>query len=389
MELGSTLALLGRAREAHAALEAALERIDPDDARARADAHLRAARWYRSSLCDPTAARFAAQRGLDALGVHALPDTRCELLLIRGWAEVTTGAGDAAGTLREAEALRAHASPLREHDLATVRGFVLLAEGRLDDAEEMLVASGEAAERAGRTDMAYGGWANAACIASAAGDFERALRYADRATASTSGLPVVRFHIAGLRAYLLARLGRRAEANAALDAQLELAARLGAPDLIASADHDAGMIALLVGDHERAERLLARALEGDPPVHRAEARLRRAEALARLGRADEADAEIRAAALEPITAAHRPSVLIARMAFAQALSARARGDRALAERRLQEAAGHWERLASDVGGEHLASLVDLGRPPVTGVVDPAGELQRVAAEQRGLAAVPT
>jgi hypothetical protein len=124
-------------------------------------------------------------------------------------------------------------------------------------------------------------------------------------------------------------------------------------------------------------------------VHRAEARLRRAEALARLGRADEADAEIRAAALEPVKAAHRPAVLIARMAFAQALSARARGDRALAERRLRESAGHWKRLAADVSGEHLASLVDLGRPPITGVVDPARELERVHEELAELDAVPT
>ena len=77
------------------------------------------------------------------------------------------------------------------------------------------------------------------------------------------------------------------------------------------------------------------------------------------------------------------------MAFAQALSARARGDLALAERRLREAEGHWRRLAGedDASREHLASLVDLGRPPVTGVVDPAGELERVAEELRGLEAL--
>jgi hypothetical protein len=124
-------------------------------------------------------------------------------------------------------------------------------------------------------------------------------------------------------------------------------------------------------------------------VQRSEARLRRAEALARLGRADEADAEIRAAALEPIRAAHRPAVLVTRMAFAQALSARARGDLGLAEQRLREAEKHWQRLGAedDVSRAHLASLVDLGRPPVTGVVDPAGELERVAEELRGLEAL--
>jgi hypothetical protein len=84
-------------------------------------------------------------------------------------------------------------------------------------------------------------------------------------------------------------------------------------------------------------------------------------------------------------------VLVARMSFAQGLSARARGDAALAERRLREAAEQWRRLAggSDAAREHLASLVDLGRPPVTGVLDPAYELERVAAELHELEALPT
>jgi hypothetical protein len=78
------------------------------------------------------------------------------------------------------------------------------------------------------------------------------------------------------------------------------------------------------------------------------------------------------------------------MVFAQALSARARGDVALAETRLREAAAHWRRLASDGehSRDHLASLVDLGRPPVTGVLDPELELARVAAELKELQPVP-
>jgi hypothetical protein len=156
--------------------------------------------------------------------------------------------------------------------------------------------------------------------------------------------------------------------------------------MTALADHDGGHIALAAGDDERAQELLARALAADAPVQRAEARLRRAEALARLGRPDEADAEIRAAALEPVRAAHRPAVLVARMTFAQALSARARGDRALAERRLREAEGHWRRQAgtSHFTEDHFAALVDLGRPGLTSIVDPEQELARVAAELRRL-----
>ncbi len=146
------------------------------------------------------------------------------------------------------------------------------------------------------------------------------------------------------------------------------------------ADHDGGLLALLAGDHERAQELLGRALAGDPPIQRVGARLHRAEALARLGRADEADAEIRAATMEPVRPGDRPGVLVARMAFVQGLSARARGDHALAERRLHEAERHWRRLEVDASGEFLSSLVDLGRPPIAGVADPAHELDRIAEE---------
>ena len=241
--------------------------------------------------------------------------------------------------------------------------------------------------------MAYGGWAHAAIIAAAASasDVERALEYAEHGAAIVTGYPIIEFQMAGLRGYVLARLGRHAEVEKMAELMSELAARLGSAELAALADHDCGMFALMAGDYERAQELLARALAADPPVQRTEARLRRAEALARLGRADQADAEIRAAVLEPVRPSHRAAVLVARMAFVQALSARARGDRGLAETRLAEAEDHWRRLAGsfDASHDHTAALVDLGRPPVTGMVDPEEELARVATERRELHAVPT
>jgi len=394
LQLAETLAQLGRREPALAALDGALVLIDPADSTARAGAHLRAAVWCRSALCDPASAGREAQRGLDALDAGQVDDldARAELLMIRAWTEVTiVGAGAADATLAELDGLGLdlETPSLRRHLLETLRGFVLLAEGHLAEAELVLVASGEAGERAGRADLAYSGWSNAACVASARGARERALEFAQRGAANTSAAPTVDFQMSGLLAYALARLGRHDEARAACDRQAELAERVASAELASVADHDGGLIALLAGDHERAAELLGRALAGDPPVQRAEARLRRAEALARLGRSADADAEIRAAALEPVRAAHRPAVLVARMAFAQGLSARASGDLTLAERRLREAEGHWRRVSGedDVAREHLASLVDLGRPPVTGVVDPAGELERVAEELRGLEAL--
>ena len=394
VELAGTLAQLGRRERATAEVDAALRLLRPDDAVARVDTHLRAALWFRSALCDPTRALHAAQDGLIAYQAGGLDDRELlgEMLLIRAWGEVTVGGANAADdTLAELDALGLdlETPSLRRHYLDTVRGFTLLADGRLSEAEPVLVASGVAGERAGRPDLAYSGWTNAACIASADGRHERAHELALRGAHSVAGIPTLEFQTAGLVAYTLARLGRHDEARAACDRQTDLAERIASAELVLVADHDAGLLALLAGDHERAAELLDRALAGDPPVQRSEARLRRAEALARLGRADEADAEIRAAALEPIRAAHRPAVLVARMAFAQALSARARGDLALADRRLREAEKHWRRIAGDddVSRAHLASLVDLGRPPVTGVVDPAAELERVAEELRALEAL--
>jgi DNA-binding SARP family transcriptional activator len=380
LELAATRALLGDRDGSLDAFDHAL----PHDA----SHHLRAAQWFHSSLCDPTSAMHAARRGLAAPGGDL--DTRLELLLIRAWGEVaTTGAAAAYATLAELEALDVDVTsdPTRRHHVENLRGFVALAEGRLEDAERELVASGEAGELAGRPDLAYGGWANAACVAAVAAEHERALVHAERSALLVSGLPIVEFQVAGLRASTLARLGRYDEARAAAERQAQLAEQLASPRLKATTDHDTALLEMLAGDYGRAEQLLERALKGKPNVQRGDARLRRAEALARLGRADEADREIRAAVLEPVRPADRPAVLVARMAFVQGLSARARGDHALAERRLHESAGHWRRLDRDASGEFLASLVDLGRPPVTGVADPAYELQRIATELEAYAHV--
>ena len=397
-ELAAALAQLGQREAALTELEAGLRLMDPDDGAARAAVHVRAARWFQSSLCDPTGAREAARQGIAVLDAQRLDERylRGELLLVRAWSEVTiAGAGAADGTLGEFEALGLDLQdvPLFEHDLHIARGFILLAKGRLPEAEAMLARAGEAGEGAMRPDIAYGGWAHAAVIAAAAsaGDLERALAHAEHGAAIVAGYPIIEFEMASLRGYVLARLGRHADVAAMIELMSELAARLGSAELAALADHDGGLFALMAGDHERAQELLGRALAADPRVQRAEARLRRAEALARLGRADEADAEIRAAVLEPVRPSHRPAVLVARMAFVQALSARARGDRGLAETRLAEAEGHWRRLAGnfDASHDHSAALVDLGRLPVTGVVDPGEELARVATELRELQAVPT
>ena len=62
----------------------------------------------------------------------------------------------------------------------------------------------------------------------------------------------------------------------------------------------------------------------------------------------------------------------------------ARGDHALARRRLEEAVAAWQRihLAFDAD-EYLGNLVDLGRP-TAGTVEPTQELARVQQELEDL-----
>ena len=82
-----------------------------------------------------------------------------------------------------------------------------------------------------------------------------------------------------------------------------------------------------------------------------------------------------------------PDTLVPRLVRVQGLIAAARGDDALAARRLEEAAAGWRRrLGRDADGDrYTAVLADLGRPPVAGLVEPERELERVLGDLRALA----
>ena len=52
---------------------------------------------------------------------------------------------------------------------------------------------------------------------------------------------------------------------------------------------------------------------------------------------------------------------------------------------MSEAAEGWHRhLEHDAGAEFLANFVDLGRPPIVGLVEPEWELRRLTAEMAEL-----
>jgi len=270
-------------------------------------------------------------------------------------------------------------------EMANAEMMSLIRRGRFTECEAVAERGGAAARRTGRPDLAYSIWIHAACALSAAGNLTGALQAADAAVTATRGMTVIEVPCLAARAFVLSRLGRHDEGLALAAERLALAERMDSPGAAALARHDAGLICLAAGRHDEAAQLLGQALAEGAEVSRPAARLARAEALARSGRPDDAAAELRRAALEPVRDADLPWALVPRMARVQGLIALARGDHALARRRLGEAADGWQRhLRHDAGTEFMATVVDLARPPIVGLVEPEWELRRLTAELAGL-----
>jgi tetratricopeptide (TPR) repeat protein len=300
------------------------------------------------------------------------------------WGEAV--AGDPAASaelLASAEALlpAAPSAQIRA-DIDEIRMHGLIRQGRF----------GEAVEVAGTAsrppDRAYAVWVNAACALACLGDYDGALALADRAVAATEPVPVLLVGCLAARAHILARLGRHEEAAETAKRQRACAGRLDSAVLAATAAHDAGLVALAAGNYPAAAELLAEALAGDATVSRPMAALRRAEALARLGDATAAAAQLRAAVLEPVGRADQPWALVPRVATVQALIAQASGDSVLARRRFEEAAADWRTAipsaTSATARDYTSTLLDLGRPPVIGLVEPGRELTAIEAALQAL-----
>jgi len=358
-----------------------------------ARAWLRSARWYHGPICVPTMVRQCCHEALtllDQTNADVVAERR-EALAALAWAEAV------AGSVEEAERLLvgvhqlsagAHADDLSIYDVAHARALAMMRRGAFIEGYAPAIAAGEAITRAGRPDLAYGCWANAAGAAAAAGDHERALEFLDRTGGLASkGLVGLEVQVLSMRSFVLLRIGRIAHAREATETETRLADRLGAPELEALAAHDRGMVALAQGDHTRAAALLERALAQDAPIGRPLTRLRRAEALARSGRLAEAERELRATTLEPVRPSDFPATLVARLARVQGLIAALAGEPELAERRLTEAAEGWRRQVSTLsrGDSLTVALADLGRP-VVGLIEPEWELERVLADLRTIQA---
>jgi DNA-binding SARP family transcriptional activator/tetratricopeptide (TPR) repeat protein len=386
LELEEVCAWLSRREPMEQAWERALALLPPAELPA---AWCRRGRQFRSVVCHPPASFEAYRTARGLLTAQTPAAVHAQTLIGLAWCHAVDGDPDQVdGLLTGAGSyLPPDREPQVVTDIAEIRIQSLIRQGRFGECAQ--VAADTASALARLPDRAYAIWINAACALACAGDHEGALELADRAIAATESASVVLISCLAARAHLLARLGRAEEALSASRTQREQAARLDAPAMVATALHDAGLVALQIGRYAEAAELLEAALAGEARVSRPAAALARAEALARSGAADAAEQALRAAVLEPVGRADQPWSLVPRMAGIQGLIAAARGETALAERRFTEADQGWRRLLPSASGAtaegYLANLVDLGRPPVVGLIEPARELARLDHERAALA----
>jgi DNA-binding SARP family transcriptional activator/tetratricopeptide (TPR) repeat protein len=382
LELAEALAWLGQDADFEREWQAALEML-PEER--QSVAWNRRGKVLRTVMCHPRASLAAYQRAWELLPAAAPQQLRVEILLGAAWTESL--AGDpvrAASLLDEVASLVTGPDDTIVAEMANAELMSQIRLGRFTECEAVAERGGAAARRAGLPDIAYAIWIQAACALSGAGNLTGALRATDAAVAATRGMTVIEVPCLAARAFVLSRLGRHDEALSEAGEQLAKAERMDSATAAALARHDAGLISLAAGRYAEAAQLLADALaEGaeTKEINRPAARLARAEALARSGRPEEAAREVRRAALEPVRSGDQPWALVPLMARVQGLIALARGDRLQARRRLNEAAAGWRRhLTHNSGAEFQANFIDLGRPPIIGLVEPEWELRRLNAE---------
>jgi tetratricopeptide (TPR) repeat protein len=393
VELAEIEAFRGSLSASDHAFHQALELIAPLDSGALTSAWLRRGRWLRGGICHPRQSRASYQNALDVLDRDPDTPARAEALAGLAWAEAV------AGDLALVDELLAGAdqvlgdspSDLLVHDIGVARGHALIRAGRFAESFGPLIAASAAAGRAGRPDMAYSCLSNAASAAACAGEFGRALDFADRCLplVTPNGLLRLSVYAQTARSAILRRLGRLAEAEQACDEAGVFADRIGLPDLAGLVHAERGLVRLASSAPASAAAELATALDLGAPVSKAGIRLRLAEALTLAGRLEQAAAELRNVTLEPVGPADFPATLVARMSRVQGLIASRRGETRLAEQRLAESAGAWQRIVETLdkrqaGAGYVASLIDLGRPPLTSLIEPAAELAIVRADLAAL-----
>jgi DNA-binding SARP family transcriptional activator len=393
LELGELEAWRVRRQPAEEAFDQAVALLEGGDPLELARAWLRRARAYHGPICVPRAVLDSAGKALELLAScepsEELAAERSEALAARAWAEAVAGdVGEAERLLAELSVMDRSADELRTYDVAHARALALMRRGRFVESYGPSIAAGEAIGRAGRPDLAYGCWANAASAAVAAGEHERGLEFLERGMDALSGhgLQSLEIHLLGAESFVLRSAGRPTEARAAAASELALAEQTGQPELVAMASHDLGLVALDLRDWAVAAELLQASLIEGAPISRPLTRLALAESLARGGEPRRAAEQVRATVLEPVRPSDFPDTLVPRLARIQGLIALAIGDDAEAARRLAEAVTGWERVvARSVRADTITVvLADLGRP-VVGLVEPERELATARADLQSIA----
>jgi DNA-binding SARP family transcriptional activator/tetratricopeptide (TPR) repeat protein len=389
LELGESEAWRGRREQTEAAFDRAAALLQDAEPLELARVWLRRARAHHGPICDPRAVLDSCTCALKLLQESDQPagGERHEAVAALAWAEAIAGSVEDAERLLEQLGTRPPESDLQAYDVGHARALALMRRGRFVDSYAPSIAAGEAVARAGRPDLAYACWTDAAGAAAAAGEYERALEFINRGLEAIArhGLRSLEIHLLAARAFVLTRLNRLDDARSAAESEQRLAEQLAQPQLLAMASHDRGLVALEAGEYQLAVTLLTDALVDRAPISRPLTRLALAEALVRAGELDRAAEQLRATVLEPVRPSDFPETLVPRLARVQGLLALAGHDSETAARRLRESVRGWGRLVhSGRRAESItAVLADLGRP-VVGLVEPERELIRANAELHAL-----
>ncbi|MDT5010189.1 MAG: hypothetical protein QOH57_1806, partial [Mycobacterium sp.] len=357
------------------------------DPTAVASAHINWAEWNTGPLCRPSVALASVRSALDALDTAGVSALQLRIQAQAFMALCEAMAGDPARCDALLEGLDIQCRPLPPDPVRDIRrhlakSIARIRQGRFDEVAETGRAAAGIARSIGRQDLVYGSLVNAAAALAATNEYAGALQVLEEvgSVPSQGSLALAtEAEVQMSRAWLLSRLGRHSEAGRVAESARRIANRIGATELLAMADAEAGRISLRARCYEEAAALLERALRvPGASIGRPMARLQRAEALARSGHLDAANDELSATALEPVRPGDWPDTLVARMSSVRGLIAAAKGDVARARHHLQHAASCWRRRveATDAGERYAIVLADLGRP-IVGLVSPGEELETV------------
>ena len=359
------------------------------DPLALAAAYVARGRCLWTTLCYPRDATDANEQALDELAAHpgAAPELQALALAGMAWSESLMG--DADGALRLVDEVAELSNGLADDpalaaELAFVRGMAHLRAGQGDRSEQEIDTAVELALTARRPELAQLSLSVTGAVAASRGDFNRVLEYAERALAVGHHGRHLETQALAAKAYALSRLERHDEAVQVAEDAARLSLESGDEARQALAMFDCGSIYLAAGRAGDARARLAAALGGNASaLPRTTARLRLAEATLLAGDSEAAERELQRVPFEPVVPTDVPMALVPRLERLEGLVAAARGNDAGAIRALASAEATWRTMLGQVPDDSLfaATVLDVGRVPVAGLIEPALELGRVLAER--------